>query len=247
MQEAGALNPPALIRRLTAETLGTGTLVATVVGSGIMATRLTQDAGLQLLINALATVAALGVLISTLGPVSGAHFNPAVTLVAAARREISPAEASAYLAVQCLGGLAGTAVADVMFGLPAWTASRHERTGAGLWLGEIVATAGLLLVIGMMTRTGRGHLGAVLVPAWIGAAYFFTSSTSFANPAVALARSASDTFAGIAPASLAGFVVAQLIGATIGAGLTELFHPRPGNAEPLDLPEAIHEHTPHHP
>lgn len=241
------MNTQLLFRRFAAEVLGTGTLVAAVVGSGIMATRLTQDVGLQLLINALATVAALAVLIWSLGPVSGAHLNPAVTLVGALRREIAPVEAGGYILAQCLGGLAGTAVADLMFDLPAWQASTHARTGAGLWLGEVVATAGLLLVIGVLTRAGRGHLGAALVPAWIGAAYFFTSSTSFANPAVALARSATDTFAGIAPASLLGFVLAQFVGAALGAGLTEILHPRPGaSPEPLDLPEPIHEHT-HHP
>lgn len=232
-----------LSRRLGAEALGTGMLVATVVGSGVMATNLTTDVAVQLLVNALATVAALGVLIWTLGPLSGAHFNPAVTLVALARRELPKAEATAYILVQCLGGLLGAGLANLMFGLPAWATSQRSRAGLGLWLGEVVATAGLLLVIGAMTRTGRGHLGGVLVPAWIGAAYFFTSSTSFANPAVTLARSASDTFAGIAPGSVAGFVVAQLAGAGIGAVLTELFHPRHGIPEPLDLPEPIHERS----
>jgi glycerol uptake facilitator-like aquaporin len=231
-----------LVRRLGAEFLGAGALVATVVGSGIMATNLTHDLALALLVNALATVASLAVLIWTLGPVSGAHFNPAVSLVAALRGEMPAAEAGAYIVSQCLGALGGTAVANLMFGLPAWHGSRQERAGTSLWLGEVVATAGLLFVIGSATRTGRAHLGAVLVPAWIGAAYFFTSSTSFANPAVALARSASDTFAGIAPASLAGFVHAELVGAGLGAALTELFHPRPGVPEPLDLPEPVHEH-----
>jgi len=230
-----------LVRRLAAEALGTGTLVAAVVGSGAMATLLTHDVALQLLVNALATVVALGVLIWTLGPVSGAHFNPAVSLVAGVRREMPAREAGAYVASQCLGALAGTAVANLMFELPAWHASHHERSGVGLWGGEVVATAGLLFVIGAATRTGRGHLGGILVPAWIGAAYFFTSSTSFANPAVALARSASDTFSGIAPVSLPGFVLAELFGAGIGSLLTELFHPRPGVPVPLDLPEPVHE------
>ncbi len=233
---------PALARRLGAETLGTGALVAIVIGSGIMATDLTRDVGLQLLINAVATVAGLAVLIACLGPVSGAHFNPAVTLVAAVRREVDPGEAAAYVLAQLAGGLGGSALANLMFELPPWHASGHERSGAGLWLGEVVATAGLLLVIGVLTRTHRGHLGPAMVPAWIGAAYFFTSSTSFANPAVTLARSASDTFAGIAPASVAGFVVAQLVGAAAGGGLTEFLFPRRGTPEPLDLPESVHEH-----
>lgn len=230
-------------RRLGAEALGTGLLVTGVVGSGVMATNLTTDVALQLLVNALATVAALGVLIWTLGPVSGAHLNPAVTLVAWSRKEIRPREAAAYLGVQCLGALAGVGLANLMFGLPLWFASERPRGGPGQWLGEVVATAGLLFVIGAMTRTGRSHLGGILVPAWIGAAYFFTSSTSFANPAVTLARSASDTFAGIAPASVAGFVLAQLVGAGLGAALTELVHPRHGIPEPLDLPEPVHEHS----
>jgi glycerol uptake facilitator-like aquaporin len=207
-----------------------------------MAVRLSPDIGVQLLINALATVAALGVQISVLGPVSGAHFNPAVTLVALARRELGPAEGGRYVAAQLLGAVAGVALADLMFGLPAWQPSTHERTGAGVLLGEAVATAGLLLVIGALTRTGRGHLGAVLVPAWIGSAYFFTSSTSFANPAVTVGRSLTNTFSGIAPSSVPAFIGAQLIGAAIGAGLTELFLPR-SVPEPLDLPEAIHEHV----
>lgn len=234
--------PLPLLRRLLAEFLGTGVLVATVIGSGTMATNLTHDVGLQLLINAVATVAALGVIIAALGPVSGAHFNPVVTLAEAVRRDMGAGEAAGYVAVQLAGGLAGTAVANLMFELPAWHASGHERTGTGLWLGEVVATAGLLFTIGAITRTDRGHLGPVLVSAWIGAAYFFTSSTSFANPAVALARSASDTFAGIAPSSVPGFVVAQLVGAALGAGLVAFLFPRPGLPERLDLPEAVHEH-----
>jgi glycerol uptake facilitator-like aquaporin len=234
--------PLLLLRRLLAEFLGTGVLVATVVGSGVMATSLTHDVGLQLSVNALATVAVLGVIIAVLGPVSGAHFNPVVTLAEAVRRDMGAGEAAGYVAAQLAGGLAGTAVANLMFELPAWHASGHERTGTALWLGEVVATSGLLFTIGAITRTGRGHLGPVLVPAWIGAAYFFTSSTSFANPAVALARSASDTFAGIAPGSVPGFVLSQLVGAALGVGLAAFLFPRPGLPEPLDLPEAIHEH-----
>jgi len=230
-----------VLRRATAEGIGTATLVATVVGSGIMATRLSADIGLQLLINALATVAALAVLIWSLGPVSGAHFNPAVTLVAASRRELAWAEAGLYVAAQVLGAVAGTVVAHLMNGLPATTASTHVRTGAGQWLGEVVATAGLLSLIGALTRTGNGRLGPALVPAWIGAAYFFTSSTSFANPAVTIGRSVTDSFSGIAPGSVLGFVAAQLVGAALGAALTELFHPRTGIPEPLDLPAPVHE------
>jgi glycerol uptake facilitator-like aquaporin len=230
-----------LSRRLGAEALGTAVLVATVVGSGIMAVNLSHDVGVQLLVNALATVAALAVLIAVLGPVSGAHFNPVVSLAEAARRDMGAGEAGGYVAAQLVGGLAGTGLADVMFDLPVWEASSHVRSGLGVWVGEAVATTGLLLTIGALTRTGRGHLGPALVPAWIGAAYFFTSSTSFANPAVTIARAASDTFAGIAPASVPAFVLAQVVGAAIAVALTTLLFPRPGQPEPLDLPEAVHE------
>ena len=226
-------------RRCIAEALGTGGLVAAVIGSGIMATRLTDDIALQLLVNALATVAALGVLIAVLGPISGAHFNPVVTLVELARRDVTVGEAGGYLVAQVAGGLAGAALANVMFGLPVWTAATHQRSGWGLWLGEFLATAGLLLTIGALTRTGRGHLGPVLVPAWIGAAYFFTSSTSFANPAVSIGRAFSDSFAGIAPVSLPGFITAQVLGAAAGAALTLALFSK-GIARPLDLPDAVH-------
>jgi glycerol uptake facilitator-like aquaporin len=233
-----------LVRRAIAEYLGTALLVATVVGSGIMGTLLTDDLAVVLLINAVATVAALGVLIWMLGPISGAHFNPVVTGVEVVRREMPVGEAALYLIAQIAGGMSGAILANLMFDLPAVEASTNVREGWPIWLGEMVATAGLLLVIGALTRTGRGHLGAVLVPAWIGAAYFFTSSTSFANPAVTIGRSLTDTFAGIAPASVPLFILFQVVGATIGALLTEYLYPRPGAAEPLDLPDAVH-HGPH--
>ncbi len=216
----------ALRRRLTAEVLGTAVLVAAVVGSGIMAARLTDDTAVRLLVNALATVAALGVLIACLGPISGAHLNPAVTAVAAARREMPPAEAVAYVVAQLAGGLLGVALANLMFGLPPWTASTRHRDGLGLLLGEVVATAGLIAVIGAATRTGRAGLVAVLVPAWIGAAYFFTSSTSFANPAVTIARTLTDTFTGIAPSRAPAFIAAELVGAVVGAGVVAVLWPR---------------------
>lgn len=228
-----------VIRRLGAEFLGTAMLVAAVVGSGIMGTALSDDLAVVLILNMISTVLALGVLIWTLGSISGAHFNPAVTAVAAVRREIALPEAGGYVVVQILGGLAGVALANVMFSLPAWEPSTNERSGGGIWLGEIVATAGLLWVIGALTRTGRGHLGPLLVPAWIGAAYFFTSSTSFANPAVTIGRSLTDTFTGIAPADVLPFIGFQLIGAAIGALLTEAFFPR-RTPPPLDLPDPVH-------
>ena len=231
----------AAARRATAEGIGTATLVAAVVGSGIMATNLTPDVGLQLLINAVATISALAVLIWSLGPISGAHFNPAVTLVAVTRRERPRGEAGLYITAQIVGALLGAVVAHLMFSLPAATLSTKHRTGLGQWLGEIIATAGLLSLIGTLTRTGLGRLGPALVPAWIGAAYFFTSSTSFANPAVTIGRSVTNTFSGITPSDVPAFIAAQLIGAALGAALTELFYPRTGVPEPLDLPAPVHE------
>lgn len=215
-------------------------LVAAVVGSGIMGTLLTSDAAVVLILNMLSTILALGVLIWMLGPISGAHFNPAVTGVALARREIGLGEGLSYIVVQVLGGLSGVALANVMFELPAFDPSTNARGGFPIWLGEIVATAGLILIIGALTRTGRGHLGPILVPAWIGSAYFFTSSTSFANPAVTIGRSMTDTFTGIAPADVLPFIAFQLIGAALGALLTEVLYPR-RHPEPLDLPDPIHQ------
>lgn len=210
------LNHP-LRARLTAELVGTAGLLAAVVGSGVMAQRLSDDGAVQLLVNALATVAVLGVLISSFGPVSGAHFNPAVTLAQAIRGQHRWRDVAPYLAVQVVGGVVGTALANLMFGLPVLHLSRHERGGAGQLLGEVVATTGLVLAIGL---TRGGNRAAVVVPAWIFGAYFLTSSTSFANPAVTVARAFSDTFAGIAPASVPAFVAAQLVG--VGAGLALL-------------------------
>ena len=235
---------PVMGKRMAAEFLGTFTLVAVVVGSGIMGSNLTDDLAVVLLINAVATVAGLGVLIWVLGPISGAHFNPAVTLVTALGKDMPWREAAGYIGAQLLGGVGGAILANVMFSLPAIEVSQRQRTGAGVWLGEVVATAGLIFLIGALTRTGRGHLGPVLVAAWIGSAYFFTASTSFANPAVTVGRAFTDTFAGISPASVPLFIVMQLIGAAVGAGLTAFFFPRPDHTpEPLDLPEAIHDHT----
>lgn len=220
-----------LPRRLLAEFLGTGLLVAVVVGSGIAAQQLSpDDTGLQLLQNSLTTVFGLGVLILVFGPVSGAHFNPVVSAVdwwlgRRTRSGLTAPDLAAYCLAQVVGGIGGAVLANVMFELPAGQISTTVRSAPGLWAGEIVATAGLILVILALARTGRASLSAVAVASWIGAAYWFTSSTSFANPAVTVSRTLSDTFAGIAPASVPAFLLAQVVGAVVGVGLTLVLYP----------------------
>jgi arsenate reductase len=215
-----------LARRLTAEGLGTGLLVVAVVGSGIMASRLSpDDVGLQLLENAAATAGALVALIWMLGAVSGAHFNPLVTLLDRSFGAISTGDASLYLAAQVAGGCLGAIVANLMFDLPAIDWSTKVRSSGGLWLSEVVATAGLLLVIHGCVRSGRANVVAVAVGVWIGGAYFFTSSTSFANPAVTVARTLSDSFAGIAPSSAPMFILMQFVGAGIALVLIRYLYP----------------------
>lgn len=220
-----------LVRRAVAEMVGTGLLVAVVVGSGIMAQRLSPgQLGLELLENSTATALGLTVIILMFAPVSGAHFNPVVTLaefVLGRRTGVGAREVAVFIPAQIAGGIGGAVLANLMFALPAATASTHVRTGGHLWLGEVVASAGLILVIFCLARTGRGHYTPAAVGAWIGAAYWFTSSTSFANPAVSIARAFTNTFAGIAPGSIGGFVAAQLVGAALGAGLVALLYPRP--------------------
>jgi glycerol uptake facilitator-like aquaporin len=206
---------PSLAQRCAAECLGTAFLLAAVVGSGIMAARLSGgNAALALLCNTLPTGAMLTVLILTLGPVSGAHFNPAVSIASAFRRELSVCFAVLYVSAQVFGGIAGVWAAHLMFELPLWQASATERTGPGQWLAEGVATFGLLLTI-----SGCGARAPTSTPYAVGlyitSAYWFTASTSFANPAVTVARSLSDTFAGIAPANVTAFVIAQLVGMAI--------------------------------
>lgn len=214
-----------LARRAAAEFVGTAFLVMAVVGSGVMASRLSpDDAGLQLLQNSLATGAALVALIVALQPVS-ASFNPVVTLVERALGLIDTRTAAGLVVGQFLGGLAGTVAANLMFGLDAVTFSTHERTGAGLWLGEVIATVGLLLVIFGTVRSGRADRVAFAVGGYITAAYWFTSSTSFANPAVTIARTVTDTFAGIAPPSAPAFILAQLLGAAAGYVLVRFLYP----------------------
>ncbi len=201
-----------LARRLAAEALGTGTLVATVVGSGIMAETLTHDIALALLANTLATGAILVVLITVLAPVSGAHLNPAVSLVFALKGELAPREALLYAAAQILGGIAGTIAAHVMFALPLLDASLKARTGGAQWFAEGVASFGLVVTILGGIRFERKAV-PWLVGLYITAAYWFTASTSFANPAVAIARSFTNTFSGIRPLDLPGFILAEFLGA----------------------------------
>ena len=206
-------------RRLLAEFVGTAVLLATVVGSGIMGQTLSQgNAAIALLANAAATAGALCVLITTLGPVSGAHFNPVVTLVMRLRGELPTTTALAYLLVQCLGAVAGVLLAHAMFELPLLQPGTQVRTGAAQWLSEGVATCGLVMTILLGVRY-RLQAVPALVASYIFAAYWFTASTSFANPAVTLARSLTQTFSGIRPEDMAGFVIAQLAGALLATAL----------------------------
>jgi glycerol uptake facilitator-like aquaporin len=216
-----------LRRRLAAEALGTAILVATVVGSGIMATKLTKDVGLALLGNTVPTGAILVVLILIFGPVSGAHFNPAVSLVMAQRGQMPWREVAPYVAAQVIGGIAGSLIAHLMFDLPVWQASQTVRAGGAQWFAEFVATFGLVLTIFGVVRF-RPESVPVAVGLYITAAYWFTASTSFANPAVTIARAFTDTFAGIAPASVPAFVVAQLVGAVAASAVSVwVFTPQP--------------------
>lgn len=217
-----------LTRRLVAEALGTALLIVAVIGSGIMASQLSpSDVGLQLLENAAATAGALIGLILMFGAVSGAHFNPVVTLTDRLLGTTTSRDAVLYVGAQVVGGCLGAVVANVMFELPAVEWSTTDRSSPALWLSEVVATVGLLLVIQGCVRTGRAAAVPFAVGAWIGGAYFFTSSTSFANPAVTVARTLSDTFAGIAPSSAPMFIVMQLVGAVAAFGLIRLLYPHP--------------------
>ena len=210
---------PSLAQRAFCEWLGSAFLLAAVVGSGIMAQKLTGDGALALLCNTLPTGAILAVLILVFGPLSGAHFNPAVSIGFALRGELPRSTAAMFIAAQVLGGLVGVWAAHLMFELPVWQFSITQRTGAGQWLAEAIATFGLLLTIfGCAAR--RPESVPYAVGLYITAAYWFTASTSFANPAVTIARSLSDTFAGIAPAGVAAFIAAQLAGALVAVGVS---------------------------
>ena len=217
---------PDLGRRFVAELVGTAMLVAVVVGSGIAAQRLSPgDVGLQLFENAAATAAGLIAIILAIGPVSGAHLNPVVSLADAAFGGLERRALLVYVPAQIGGGIAGAILANLMFSSPAVEWSTKTRSGGGLWLAEAVATAGLLLVIFGVVRSGRGTAAPFAVGAYIGAAYWFTSSTSFANPAVTIARTFSDSFAGIAPRSMPAFVGFEVVGAAVGAALVWYLYP----------------------
>lgn len=215
-------------RRYVAEFVGTAFLLAAIVGSGIMAENLTTDSGLQLLQNAIATSAALTALILALGSVSGAHLNPAVTLADRAFGGLTTRDTVGYLVAQVTGGVTGVIVANLMFDLPAVAWSTTARSGSHLWLAEIVATLGLLLVIFGLVRAGRGSAVAFAVGGYIAGAFYFTSSTSFANPAVTVGRMFSDTFAGIEPVAAPAFLLAELAGTAIAIGLIHYLFPTIG-------------------
>lgn len=229
-----------LPRRLLAEFLGSAFLAATVIGSGIAAAQLSPgDTGLQLLENAAATAAGLFTFILMFGPVSGAHFNPVVSLVDAAFGGLSRRDLLAYIPAQVLGCIAGAVAANLMFDLSAISISTNHRASAPHLFAEVIATVGLLLVIFSLARTRRGNLAPAAVGAYIGAAYFFTSSTSFANPAIDVGRIFSDTFAGIAPASVPSFVVFQLLGGLLAIGLIRTLYP---DITPDEAAEAVFPH-----
>jgi len=208
-----------LTGKATAEFVGTALLVCVVVGSGIMGANLSVDNGVALLINTVSTVLALALLILVIGPISGAHFNPAVSLVNVFSRLQPAREAGVYIVAQTVGAIVGAVLANVMFDLSALQISERYRTSPGMLVGEVVATAGLIAIIGILSARKQTAIIPVAVAAWIGSAYFFTSSTSFANPAVTVGRMFSDTFAGIAPESVLPYVAAQLVGAAIGAAV----------------------------
>ncbi|MBK1788996.1 aquaporin [Prauserella cavernicola] len=224
-----------LARRAAAEALGSAALVAVVVGSGIQASELSSDAGVRLLANSLATVLGLGVLIIVFGPVSGAHFNPVVSLAVwfSERRSdggFSLRDVAVYAPAQIAGAIGGAVLANAMFAEPLVSWSTQDRSGGHLWLAEAVATAGLLLVILGLARANRAHHAPLAVASFIGAAYWFTSSTSFANPAVTIGRAFTDTFAGIAPGSVLPFICAQFAGAVIALGVVATVFARPAQA-----------------
>jgi glycerol uptake facilitator-like aquaporin len=214
------------IRKIASEFAGTAILVAVVVGSGAMATNLSSDVGVQLLINTFSTIFALYILIELLGPIGGAHFNPVVSIVAFLLKRISIQDLLIYVIAQFMGGVVGVAIANVMFKLPTFESSEHARSGSNLLLGEVIATAGLIFIIFSALVQKKEEKVPLLVSLWIGSAYLFTSSTSFANPAVTFARSLTNTFSGISPDSVLAFICVQIIGAALGLLLAVYFHPK---------------------
>jgi arsenate reductase len=233
------MSDPVLWRRLLAELVGSALLAAVVIGSGIAAQRLSPgQTGLELLENAAATAAGLFTIILMVGPVSGAHFNPVVSLVDAAFGGLSCRQAAAYMPAQVSGCVGGAVLANLMFGTAAVSISTKHRASGAHWLAEVVATVGLLLVIFSLARSGRARMAPGAVGAYIGAAYFFTSSTSFANPAITVGRMFSNTFAGIAPASAPGYILAQIAGGIVGFGLIRALYPdvTPTEAATVILP-----------
>jgi len=237
--------PARLWRRLLAELLGSAFLAATVIGSGIAAQRLSPGAtGLELLENAAATAAGLFAIILMFGPVSGGHFNPVVSFVDAAFSGLSWRDATAYLPVQVAGCIGGAVVANLMFALPAVSISTKHRATPAHFLSEIVATLGLIVVIFALARSGRARSAPAAVGAYIGAAYFFTSSTSFANPAITIGRMFSDTFAGIAPASAPAFIAAQIVGGALAVLGIRALYPRLTPADAADIIVPHHQQDP---
>ena len=212
-----------LRKKFLGEFIGTALLVATVVGSGAMAQFLTQDVGVQLLINTVATIFMLALLIYIFAGISGSHFNPLVSLAEFFHKRLNGQELLLYILAQFAGGVLGTVIANIMFGRQAVVASAFIRSGRGIWLGEIVATAGLLMLIHLLGSQKKSDAAPLVVAGWIGAAYFFTSSTSFANPAVTFARAWTDTFSGIAPQSVPLFIVFQTVGAILGVAIASAF------------------------
>ena len=204
------------IGKSIAEFFGTSLLVCVVIGSGIMGTNLSQDAGIALIINTISTIFALVLLIFVLAPVSGAHFNPVVSLVQLVSKSQKVSETLSYIVAQIAGAISGAVLANIMFSQEALQVSTRVREGFGLLIGEVIATAGLVALIGILSKRNQGNLIPLAVAGWIGSAYFFTSSTSFANPAVTIGRVFSNTFAGIEPGSVLPFIAAQLVGAALG-------------------------------
>jgi glycerol uptake facilitator-like aquaporin len=211
-----------MLKKLSAEFLGSLLLASSVVGSGIMATTLTQDIGIQLFVNTITTVFMLFVIITLFSSISGAHFNPLVTIVELFYKRVTFQEAALFVVSQIIGTSVGVVVANLMFNRPAIEESTFTRSGSYLFLAEVVATAGLILSILLLRHQNKGSMAAVIVPAWIGAAYIFTSSTSFANPAITFARSLSDSFAGISIKSVPMFILAQCLGAVLGVLLAAM-------------------------